>query len=108
MTDYVDIGADFTMKPGFRYRWQGKASGQEFRETFLEPAIKAGRKVVVNLDGPDFFSTSFLEEAFGGAVRIFGDRAFELIELVSPAKPHRVEDGLHWMKRARASQDASA
>lgn len=60
---------DFTKYPGPRYKALGSNSGEEFRETYLIPALKTDPKVSVNLDGVLGYGSSFLEEIFGGMVR---------------------------------------
>ena len=59
----------FSEYPGGRYRHISEFSGEEFRETVLEPALKSGGSVVVDLDGVVGYGSSFLEEVFGGIVR---------------------------------------
>lgn len=68
--------ADYTLTPGARYPEDGPYSGQEYREMHLVPAFTAavanGDILVVDMDGPHGYATSFLEEAFGGLARAFG------------------------------------
>lgn len=67
----INIAKDFTDAPGGRYISDGKFSGEEFRQKYLEPAFKKGiEEITINLDGTFGFATSFLEEAFGGLARI--------------------------------------
>jgi len=64
---------DFSETPGGRYRDDGPASAQEFREDVLVPALQSNAdEVEVDLSGVEGFACSFLEEAFGGAVRELG------------------------------------
>jgi STAS-like domain of unknown function (DUF4325) len=65
----IHIANDFSRFPGGRYRTDGRFSGQEFREDFLEPAFARDQHVTVILDGVAGLPASFLEEAFGGLVR---------------------------------------
>jgi STAS-like domain of unknown function (DUF4325) len=65
----ISIANDFTKYPGGRYRRHGKGSGEEFRENFLVPNIESHEPVTIVLDGTAGYSSSFLEEAFGGLVR---------------------------------------
>jgi hypothetical protein len=69
----IEVGADFSRTPGGRYINDGPDSGQLFRDRFLVPAlrksIERGEKLVVVLDGPRGYLSSFLEEAFGGLIR---------------------------------------
>ncbi|MBQ0832004.1 STAS-like domain-containing protein [Marinobacter sp.] len=62
---------DFAEFPGPRYKKLGPCSGEEFRETVLKPAIiEAGADIQIDLDGAFGYGSSFLEEAFGGLVRL--------------------------------------
>lgn len=60
----LKIAEVFSPTPGPRYRSEGDYSGQEFRETILEPAIKSAlmkkEVLVVDLDGTAGYGTSFL------------------------------------------------
>lgn len=65
--------ADFTTTPGARYRKDGKFSGEEFREDKLRPIFDTTTsQIIVDLDGVEGYPTAFLEEVFGGLVRIYG------------------------------------
>lgn len=70
----INICDDFSNTPGGRTREEGPFSGEEFRETILLPALeeaeKRNEKLKINFDNCFGFATSFLEEAFGGLVRI--------------------------------------
>lgn len=65
----IQLAHNFSRFPGGRYREDGPHSGQEFRETILEPALRRDEPVVVSLDGVAGLPASFLEEAFGGLIR---------------------------------------
>lgn len=70
----INIALDFSRIPGARYPEEGDFSGQEFRQKILLPklqeAIKKQEKLTVNLDGTAGLGTSFLEESFGGLIRV--------------------------------------
>ncbi|MCP3467991.1 STAS-like domain-containing protein [Bradyrhizobium sp. CCGUVB23] len=70
----ISIASDFSPSPAGRTPADGPFNGQRFREEFLIPALQAatgsGEKVTVNLDGAYSYSSSFLEEVFGGVVRV--------------------------------------
>lgn len=66
----INVARDFTRFPAGRYKSLGKGSGEEFRDKFLVPALKAGHHTVIELDGTTGYPPSFLEEAFGGLVRL--------------------------------------
>ena len=73
MMKKIKICDDFSDAPGGRYINEGEFSGEEFREQLLLPnlikAEKDNEKLEIDFDGCYGFSTSFLEEAFGGLVR---------------------------------------
>ena len=59
--------------PGGRYRTDGPHSGEAFRDDELVPALRDETRYVrvsVVFDGVAGFGSSFLEEAFGGLVRV--------------------------------------
>jgi hypothetical protein len=69
----MQIAAVFSKFPAGRYKEDGPFNGARFRDEFLIPAVKKAAaehsKVVVLLDGVVAYSSSFLEEAFGGLAR---------------------------------------
>lgn len=93
---HVSIARDFTTAPGFRFRTDGEHSGEEFRETFLEPHFIAPSDesiVTINFDGVAGYATSFLEEAFGGLARTYGQaRCLRKLELISEEEPLLIEE----------------
>lgn len=66
----ISIAKDFSKFPAGRYYDDGPFPGQKFREEFLIPAFKTSNKIVVDLDGTLGYGSSFLEEAFGGLIRV--------------------------------------
>ena len=78
----ITIAKDFSPVPSGRYRDDGPASGEGFREDYLIPAIEKarskGERLEVVFDGLEGVSASFLEEAFGGLVRNCGFTSKEL------------------------------
>ncbi|MBO4843959.1 MAG: STAS-like domain-containing protein [Bacteroidales bacterium] len=69
----LSIAKEYSRCPGARYEREGDYSGERFRETLLYPrlkqAIEEGVKLEVILDGSAGYSTSFIEESFGGLIR---------------------------------------
>lgn len=67
----IDVSTDFSRYPAGRYRADGEFSAEKFREDLLLPALKNAdhEKVVVKLDNVAGYSSSFLEESFGGLIR---------------------------------------
>jgi len=70
MTRIINIAQDYTKFPGGRYPGDGPGNGTTFRTKFLVPALKSGEPIVIQLDGAAGYPSSFLEEAFGGLVRV--------------------------------------
>src|SRR5271170_4668971 len=68
--------AEHAPSPGGRYISDGPFSGEWFRNEILGPAVAAALesedKVKVELDGTAGYGSSFLEEAFGGLIRVSG------------------------------------
>ncbi|WP_236862293.1 STAS-like domain-containing protein [Burkholderia contaminans] len=65
----IRVAQEFSRHPAGRFRSDGPYSGELFREKFLAPALRAGERLLVILDGARGYGSSFLEEAFGGLVR---------------------------------------
>jgi hypothetical protein len=65
---------DFARSPGGRFASDGPSSGEAFRDEVLVPAlttaIAAGDVLTVELDGTSGYGSSFLEETFGGLIRL--------------------------------------
>lgn len=78
----VNVARDFTRFPSGRSKLKGDTSGEAFREKFLEPAIKEGKEIVVELDGTIGYGSSFLEEAFGGLIRSLNIPAASIMNIL--------------------------
>ncbi|RJS13438.1 DUF4325 domain-containing protein [Corallococcus sp. H22C18031201] len=81
----ISIARDFSRFPAGRFADDGPYSGQRFRDDILAPALKEANKVTVELDGTLGYGSSFLEEAFGGLVRLCGFAANDLRKRLSLA-----------------------
>lgn len=66
----ISVARDFSRYPAGRYKTDGPYSGEQFREKFLLPVVAAGKRARVELDGARGYGSSFLEEAFGGLIRL--------------------------------------
>lgn len=83
---------DFTRTPGPRHRDEGEFSGEQFRDEYLDPrfqtAREEGKTLLVDLDGTSGYASSFLEEAFGGLVRLHSvDAVTETVRVKSDTRP---------------------
>ena len=100
---------DFSITPGARYKNESEYSGEEFRETVLEPAFKEAltenKKIVINLDGTLGYGTSWLEEVFGGLVRKYKDiptaKFLEMFEFISNEEPYLIDEIREYIRDAR-------
>lgn len=95
----INIREDFSATPGPRYIHEGKFSGELFRKDILFPrvsdAIKNNIPFVVNLDRTAGYGTSFLEESFGGLIRIHNlpyEKIKQLMTLVSNEEDYLIDD----------------
>ena len=95
----ITVANDFSKTPGPRYRSEGLFSGQEFREDFLLPgitkAILLDLALSVDLDLTTGYATAFLEEAFGGLVRVNGVSKKKIracLSLMSCEEPYLYDD----------------
>lgn len=67
----ISVAKDFSDSPGGRIPKEGPNSGQEFRTDFLIPALtQSDAEIFIDLDGTDGYGSSFLEESFGGLIRL--------------------------------------
>ncbi|UZR29053.1 STAS-like domain-containing protein [Methylococcus mesophilus] len=66
----INIAKQFSRYPAGRLKDDGPFSGERFREEFLEPVLRSDGHAVVEFDGARGYGSSFLEEAFGGLVRL--------------------------------------
>ena len=99
----IHIATEFSVFPGPRYEREGPFSAQEFREALLEPRFRRaeanGEELHVDLDGGFGYSTSFLEEAFGGLVREFGfKRVDRVLRFKSTDEPYLIHEIKRYMK----------
>ena len=108
----LNIARDFSRCPGARYKTEGDFSGEEFRNQLLLPklkdAIDTHCHLIVDLDGSAGYSTSFLEEAFGGLIRhdsISYDVITNTIEIISNEDPSYKDDIMFYLKKAYESRN---
>lgn len=66
----IKVARSFSREPAGRFRTDGPHSGERFRDDVLVPALKKNAQITVDLDGTEGYGSSFLEEAFGGLVRL--------------------------------------
>ena len=67
----IAVVDSFSRSPAGRHRTDGPFSGERFREEFLVPALRQDSSMfLVDLRGALTLGSSFLDEAFGGLVRV--------------------------------------
>lgn len=67
----INLGKQFGRYPAGRYLADGPYNGEKFRDDFLVPALKgADDEIEIDLRDARGLKSSFLEEAFGGLVRV--------------------------------------
>jgi STAS-like domain of unknown function (DUF4325) len=103
----INIAKDFNRFPSGRFKRLGTTSGEGFRELFLETPLREGKKIIIELDGTIGYGSSFLEEAFGGLIRVLKISPVELkakIHLVSE-DPALIEEILGYIDDAGCEQN---
>jgi len=95
----INIARDFSPTPGPRYIHEGNNSGELFRKEILYPkvleALEKDISFEVNLDGTAGYGTSFLEESFGGLIRIHNlsyERIVQKMTLISKEEDYLIND----------------
>ena len=94
---YINIAKEFSETPGGRYIDEGPFSAEEFRDKMLIPAllesIKKEEKLIIQFDGGYGYASCFLEEAFGGLIRLgFSyDIVLDTLELISIEDPSVID-----------------
>ena len=103
---YISLAEAFGNAPGGDTREDGPYSGQAFREDVLESHFTDpawGYLVVIDMDGPEGFTTGFLAEAFCGLAERYGaDRVRRRLWFVTqefPDLPGRIFDLLDKMEK---------
>lgn len=95
---------DFSPFPAGRYVADGPYSGQAFRDDILIPNLNENDIVKVDLSGAFGFGSSFLEEAFGGLIRVghFTLKALkEKLKIESEDDPMIVDEIWHYIQAAK-------
>lgn len=93
----INIARDFSFYPGARFKKQGVFSAEEFRDDLFLPALQIAinnnSKVELILDGLAGYPPSFLEEVFGGAVRVLKNKdILKHIHIIADTEPCLIEE----------------
>ena len=94
---FIDLKVlDYSISPGPRYCSQGEESGEDFYHKLLNKAFydayEQGAKLRINLDGPDGYASSFLDEAFGNLVYDFTkELVLKYVQIISDEEPEWID-----------------
>lgn len=90
----VTVATDFSKYPSGRTPADSRYSGERFRKEHILPHFDVGKAVEIHLDGVLGYGSSFLDEAFGGLLRIEGLSAEDLRERITliTSKPELKEE----------------
>ena len=101
----------FSRTPGARRPWEGKFSGEEYRETVVFPAISAmiarnglNEVLTIDLDGGTGYGTSWVEEVFGGLVceNHISEAVLKMhLRIKSVEEPYLIEDVWEYIREAQ-------
>jgi hypothetical protein len=95
---FIKVSEEFTDAPGGRYSADGPYSAEEFRTNMLDPnyreCLTKNEPLIIDLDGGYGYSATFLEESFGGMVRLGhdADKMLEIMKFISEEQPNLVEE----------------
>lgn len=105
----IKVAEEFTDTPGGRYKANSKYSGEQFREELLFPkylaCLELNEKLLVDLDGGYGYPIGFLEEAFGGLIKMLKDnklsskKALKIIKIKSNDEVSLVDKIYTFMKK---------
>ena len=102
----IKISDEYTKTPGVREEIEGDFPGEEFLAKILLPkfeqAVREKKILYVDFDDTAGYPTSFLEAAFGGIARHYGDAKFVLknIEFKSDDDPFLISDVKEYINEA--------
>lgn len=101
----IKIADDFAAEPFGRYPADGDSNGTRFREDLLKPSLDAFGTITIIFDGAEGYGSSFLEEAFGGLVRLEGFSSSDLherIKMVSEDDPSLIDEVWEYIGSAKS------
>lgn len=101
----INVAKDFTRWPAGRYRVDGPFSGEVFRDDLLLPALTEAETVEVDLDGTRGYGSSFLEEAFGGLVRLgrfTSEQLLKRLRIISNEDPSLTQEIQSYIQHSHA------
>lgn len=99
----IDVAKDFSADPWGRYPADGDFNAQVFRQELLLPMFKKGKPFLVDLSGSNRYGSSFLEEAFGGLVRVekLSDDKLNLMRVHHELLPSIADEVSYYIEEAK-------
>ena len=110
---YIKVIDVFSNVPGGRYIEEGPYSGEEFRAKILVPAvtkcIDQNEILTIDFDGAYGYGSGFLEESFGGLVRLGFDYniLLNMLEFISHEDPKIIKKIYNYIKEEGLRQQNS-
>lgn len=95
----VKISTDFSPFPAGRCRNDGKYSAESFRDDILIPKLLEYDVIYIDFDGGFGYGSNFLEEVFGGLIRIGHTKEQLLTQLhfISNDDPFLIDEVLTYL-----------
>jgi STAS-like domain of unknown function (DUF4325) len=106
----ISVAKDFSTVPLGRFPDDSDFNGTVFREKWLLPALAKHDTLQVDFDGAEGYGSSFLEEAFGGLVRLHGFSPSDLlkrISLISEEDPTLIDEVHQYIQDAARMNQSS-
>lgn len=105
----INIGKDFSKIPAGRYRTDGPDSAECLRDDYIEPRLRTWPFMTLEMDDTYGHSASFLEELFGGLIRVHG---FQYPDICNRIQIDTIDSRLRheciqYMKDAQSRKDAN-
>lgn len=66
----IDVGVMYSKNPYGRINEDGEYNATKFRDTYLVPLLVSQIYIIVDFDSCNGFASNWLEECFGGLVRM--------------------------------------
>ena len=80
--EILTVAKDYSKYPGGRYLEDGVGNATDFRENHLVPMLEKNKPFLIDLNGVVAYPVSFIDEAFGGLVRMKRYTSEQLLKLI--------------------------
>lgn len=99
--------ADHTKFPSARHKIDGPNSGELFRDDYIVPALNAHYQVLIDLNDVAGYPSSWIEEVFGGLVRVSKFKVQELRARMMLDIADRLQEEEIWLYIEEAEANVS-